>query len=188
MHAASLAKTARRPCEHTAREHPRRSPQTARQNILITVSDAAQREGHDGIQDHLGTRWTSRTKVLWHAHKAAVSADACLQGRGSAPEQEIIASDGSRSSLVVRVRLHDGTSKPARRTKLWIGVHAARPDKSRGPWAAWAAAVAWLRRGPDAGSMDVPRCAGRPCSSSTWCCPRRGTCTSRPAVHIAPLA
>ena len=30
-------------------------------------------------------------KVLWHAHKATVSADACLQGRGSAPEEEIIA-------------------------------------------------------------------------------------------------
>ena len=30
-------------------------------------------------------------KVLWHAHKATVSADACLQGRGSAPEDEIIA-------------------------------------------------------------------------------------------------
>ena len=30
-------------------------------------------------------------KVLWHAHKAAVSADACVQGRGSAPEEEIIA-------------------------------------------------------------------------------------------------
>ena len=28
---------------------------------------------------------------VWHAHKATVSADACLQGQGSAPEEEMIA-------------------------------------------------------------------------------------------------
>ena len=30
-------------------------------------------------------------KVLWHTHKAPVSADARLQGRESAPDEEIIA-------------------------------------------------------------------------------------------------
>ena len=38
-------------------------------------------------------------KVLWHAHKATVSADARLQGRGSAPGEEIIALTGAGVQL-----------------------------------------------------------------------------------------
>ena len=38
-------------------------------------------------------------KVLWHAHKATVSADARLQGRGSAPGEEIMALTGAGVQL-----------------------------------------------------------------------------------------
>ena len=35
-------------------------------------------------------------KGLWHTHKAPVSADARLQGRGSSPDEEIIAAPSNR--------------------------------------------------------------------------------------------
>jgi len=58
---------------------------------MSTVTDAAQREGHDRLQDHRGTRWTSRTKSCGTRTRQLLAPYARLQGWGSAPGEEIIA-------------------------------------------------------------------------------------------------
>ena len=58
---------------------------------MSTVSDAAQREGHDRLQYDCGTRRTSRTKSCGTRTRQLLAPYARLQGRGSAPGEEIIA-------------------------------------------------------------------------------------------------
>ena len=154
---------------------------------MSTISDASQREGHDRLQDHQGTRWTSRTKFCGTRTRQPLApmhvckgGEAHLRKRSSLRQKPEFSCGPSKASRWI--------IKPARHMESWIEVHGSRPDESRGRGRHRRRRWHGCCGGLAAGSIDVPCYAGRPCSSETWSCPRRGTCTSCPAVHIALLA